>query len=136
MRPQSYDRLRRDVRTAVFHSCRLRVDGHAARADEHLADELAAAQAQLATDGMNDAAAVVRDWVEGDEAAFAQAQLTSELLFERLPRTETGPAPLSTDHPGPPSATPSRPVVGGVPGLADLLDDMLSQERRPKPRPS
>jgi hypothetical protein len=136
MRPQSYDRLRRDVRTAVFRACRLRADGHAARADEQLADELAAAQAQLASDGMNDAAAVVGDWVEGDEAAFAQAQLTSELLFERLPRAENGPAPLSADRPGPPSATPPRPAVGGVPGLADLLEDMLAQERRPKPRPS
>jgi len=136
MRPQSYDQLRRDVRTAVYRACRLRADGHGVRADEQLGDELAAAQAQLATDGMADAVMAVRAWVEADEAAFAQAQLTSELLLERLPRTEVGAAPLLAENPRSFVAPQLRPPVSGVPGLADLLDDMLSQERRAKPRPS
>lgn len=139
--------LRREVRAAVFRAERLRRAGRAVEADEQLAAELAGAQGRLAAAGAPDPAATLRQWRLEDDAAWSIAHLIGEVVLdgladsgahaERRDRT----APADTAAPAEPPAT-GAPVFAfpappsGVPGLADLLDEMLTQERRARPRPS
>lgn len=135
--------VRRELRAAVFRTNQLRRVGRTVEADEQLAGELAAAQARLAALGHPDAAGTLRCWRMEDEAAYDYALLIADLVA-----ASPGPAPapaltraLPTPPPSPapppaaavPVAFPAPPT--GIPGLADLLDDMLSQERRSRPRP-
>lgn len=135
MNTDEQDQQRRMVRDAVFRACRLRLNGRIAAADELLASELLSAQARLGATGLSDAAALVHQWYGEDEAAFALAQLIGELVGERLRSLVTQRTPLEADRPsgGPAPAVPPR--AGGTPGLADLLDGMLTEERRSKRPP-
>ncbi len=133
--------LRREVRTAVFRAARLRRAGRDLEADEQLAAELAGAQARLASHGVADAAGEILRWRMEDDAAFAIALMIGEIVLEGLnqPSPAAVPAPgpaTAAAHPSPVSAHAFPPPPTGVPGLADLLDEMLSQERRPRPHPS
>lgn len=133
--------VRREVRTAVFRTNMLRRAGRAVEADEQLAGELAGAQARLAALGHHDAVGTLRCWRMEDEAAYDYALLIADLVAPHPPAA-TAPVPAAAPirsevaPAGPaavPVAFPSPPT--GTPGLADLLDDMLSQERRSRPRP-
>ena len=126
--------VRREVRAAVFRTERLRAVGRIAEAGEELEGELAAAQARLASLGLADAAALVLRWRAEDEGAFALATLLCELLAQRQPPA-TPPAPPCADAP-PAPALAFPPATTGTPVLADLLDAMLAQERRPRPPPA
>ncbi len=127
---------RREVRAAVFRTERLRRVGRLTEASEQLDGELAAAQARLASGGRTDAAGTVLGWRAEDEAAFALAALLCDLLAER-----PHPAATSAIASHEPRTTPATPVLAfpppptGPPALADLLDAMLAQERRPRPPP-
>ncbi len=140
--------LRRAVRAAVFRAERLRRAGRAPEAEEELAAEFAGAQGKLAAAGAPDPAATLHRWRLEDDAAWAIAHLIGEVVLDGLaagaPRPErAGPAaPERTPTPEPGQAPPPAPLLAfpapptGVPGLADLLDDMLTQERRARPRHS
>ena len=134
MNTDEQDQQRRAVRDAVFRACRLRLNGRISAADELLASELLSAQARLGASGVADTAALVHQWYREDEAAFALAQLISELVGERLQSAGTPRAALTVDRPSPPMAA-APPPAGGPPGLADLLDGMLTEERRAKRPP-
>ncbi len=134
-----HDRLRRAFRAAIFRTERLRLAGRDAEAAEQLSLERAATQAQLATAGEPDPAATLRRWHDEDLAAFDFAHLLGELVAERIGGTPRESAPAATvgSYPSvpdaPASAVPQQafpPPPTGIPGLADLLDDMLSQDRR------
>ena len=135
MNTDEQDQQRRAVRDAVFRACRLRLNGRISAADELLASELLSAQARLGASGVADAAALVHQWYREDEAAFALAQLISELVGERLQSAGTPRTTLAVDRPDAPHAPASPPAAGGPPGLADLLDGMLTEERRAKRPP-
>lgn len=140
------DRLRREVRAAVFRTERLRACSRSIEADEQLAGELAAAHAALTTAGESDPAALLRRWSAEDAAAFALAQLVADLVAESM-----AAKPPSNDHPEwplpqTPRALASPPAHGigqeafpppssTTPGIADLLDDMFAQERSRNGRP-
>lgn len=134
--------LRRDVRAAVFRTARLRRAGREIEADEQLAAELAAAQARLATAGDADPAAVLHRWQMEDDAALAIAQLIGELVLEGLAAAPGHPAAPAREPAASVSPTPvaspllafPAPPTGG-PGLADLLDEMLLQDRPRRPHP-
>lgn len=139
--------LRREVRAAVFRAERLRRAGRAVEADEQLAAELAGAQGRLAAAGTSDPAATLRQWRMEDDAAWAIAHLIGEVVLDGLAGSGAASArhprsaPDETRAPVDPAAR-GAPVIAfpeppsGVPGLADLLDEMLTQERRARPRPS
>lgn len=135
---EEQDQLRRALRAAIFRAERLRTAGHSAAADELLSGELAAAQGRLAAGGTADASALVHLWYHEDEAAFALAQLIGELVGERIQSVVTPTALPAAERlvvspsPAPPLAT----TPAGVPGLADLLDGMFTEERRAKRRPA
>lgn len=135
MNTDEQDQQRRAVRDAVFRACRLRLNGRISAADELLASELLSAQARLGASGVADAAALVHQWYREDEAAFALAQLISELVGERLQSSDTPRATLTVDRPDAPHAPSPPPHAAGPPGLADLLDGMLTEERRAKRPP-
>ena len=133
--------LRREVRDSVFRSERLHRAGRTADADEQLAGELAAAQARLAESGRDDAAGTLLRWRGEDESAFALAELVADLVAERglrlvpaaqpvfaSPSTAASPSAPIGDTAAPQFAFPAPAT--DIPALADLLDDMLSQERR------
>ena len=127
--------LRREVRDSVFRSERLHRAGRTADADEQLAGELAAAQARLAESGRDDAAGTLLRWRGEDESAFALAELVADLVAERglrlVPATQpvfASPSAPIGDTAAPQFAFPAPAT--DIPALADLLDDMLSQERR------
>jgi hypothetical protein len=133
--------VRREVRTAVFRTNMLRRAGRAVEADEQLSGELAAAQARLAALGHHDAVGTLRCWRMEDEAAYDYALLIADLV---APQSASAPTPAAVAAPPRSGVEPSSPATvplafppppTGVPGLADLLDDMLSQERRSRPRP-
>ncbi|HLP02840.1 MAG TPA: hypothetical protein VK163_12505 [Opitutaceae bacterium] len=135
--------LRREVRAAVFRTERLRRAGRDVEADEQLASEIAGAQARLAAAEVSDPAAILLRWRMEDDAALAIAHLIGEIVTEGLSVGENmtrriGPGSHESAQPHrpatPTAAFPDPPT--GVPGLADLLDEMLSQERRARPRPS
>ncbi len=126
--------VRREVRAAVFRTERLRAAGRLPEAREEREGELAAAQARLATLGVADAAALVLRWRAEDEGAFALATLLCELLAQRQPSASPSAAPHAEATATPALAFP--PPTTDTPVLADLLDAMLAQERRPRPPPS
>ncbi|HQF39357.1 MAG TPA: hypothetical protein PK322_09600 [Opitutaceae bacterium] len=126
--------VRREVRAAVFRTERLRAAGRLPEAREELEGELAAAQARLASLGFADAATAVLRWRAEDEGAFALATLLCELLAQRPPPAAPPTAPRADAPPAPALAFP--PPTTDTPVLADLLDAMLAQERRPRPPPS
>ena len=135
MNTDEQDQQRRAVRDAVFRACRLRLNGRISAADELLASELLSAQARLGASGVADAAALVHQWYREDEAAFALAQLISELVGERLQPSATPRTALTVDRPNPPMAAAAPTTASAPPGLADLLDGMLTEERRAKRPP-
>jgi hypothetical protein len=135
--------LRREVRAAVFRTERLRRAGRDVEADEQLAAELAGAQARLAAADTTDPAATLLRWRMEDDAALAVAHLIGEIVAEGLAvggaatrhvEGDTQEAAQPVEPATPMVAFPDPPT--GVPGLADLLDEMLTQERRARPRPS
>ncbi|MFT3828759.1 MAG: hypothetical protein QM691_03535 [Opitutaceae bacterium] len=139
--------LRREVRAAVFRAERLRRAGRALEADEQLAAELAGAQGRLAAAGAADPATTLRQWRLEDDAAWSIAHLIGEIVLDGFSDARAHPVrhepakPAATSSPEEPTPT-GEPVMAfpeppsGVPGLADLLDEMLTQERRARPRPS
>lgn len=144
------DRMRREVRDAVFCACRQRMVGAPATAEEWLATELALLRVRHAEATIPETELL--QWQRDDEAAFAQARLTSELLAEQLggrfnalgetalpaARARTSDTFLEHDSAGGGPRVTAEPAypLGGAPAIADLLQDMLDQEQRPKARPS
>jgi hypothetical protein len=136
MNTDELDQQRRAVRDAVFRAGRLRLNGQTVAADELLASELHAAQAHLGATGVADAAPLVHQWYGEDEATFALAHLISELVGDRLQSSVTPRTALAVDRPSTVSTPATPPHAGSTPGLADLLDGMLTEERRAKRHPS
>ncbi len=126
--------LRREVRAAVFRTERLRRAGRETEASGQLQGELAATRARLAALGRVDTAGTVHRWRAEDEAAFDLAALIGDLMHERAGASAPARPPAAVFAPSLPSPPPVRAApAGGIPGLADLLDDMLTQERsRPR----
>jgi hypothetical protein len=129
--------LRREVRHLVYRTCRQRLEGDETGAqqalDSGLANLLAAETVVVAKEP------AVREWVEAEEAEFDRALLISDLVASRLgrdARRENARAKASRAAPPPPASAQPRPASAGVPGIADMLDDMLSQQRRPTARSS
>lgn len=143
------DRMRREVREAVFCACRQRMVGAPATAEEWLATEMALLRVRHGEVPLPESELL--QWQRDDEASFAQARLTSELLAEQL----GGRPAILGEHALPAArarvvdtfaennaasstrvaAEPAYPL-GGAPAIADLLQDMLDQEQRPRARPS
>lgn len=74
----------------------------------------------------------LRDWVTEDEDSFEHAVLISELVSKNLGPVRAGaPAPetRAAAAPAAPAKTQPRQRPATVPGIADMLDDMLSQQR-------
>lgn len=142
------DRLRREVRDAVFCACRQRLVGAPTTADEWLATELSLLRTQHSGANVTDLELAM--WQREDEENFAHAKLVSELVAEQVGRLlASSPAavPGSSGVPGgrPPVATGTalrdlppteRSAFGAVPDVADLLDGMLAQERRARVSPA
>lgn len=109
-----------------------------------LSRALAAARLATAPEGLNDEAAVFAQ--EEDRVASAEvlADLVAPRIAEHL-RTEVAPiaapAARATGLPSAPAAAaiapaplataPARPPGTDVPGIADLIDSMLAQQRGP-----
>lgn len=138
MNNDEQDLARRAVRDAVFRAGRMRLAGRTSAADELLASELFATQGRLGAAGAPDAAALVRLWGEQDESAFALAQLISELVGDRIQSSVTPHQILSVDQPMSPPLPPALAprAAAEPPSLVDLLDGMLTEERRAKRRPA
>lgn len=132
MNPEEELNLRREVRATVFRLARAH---HEVAPGMSLAGEFAAVQARLAALGCPDPERTLCRWRMEDEAAFDLAALVHELVAARLPPVPA--RPFATVVMPPPASPPSHahpaPSSTGIPGLADLLDDMLSQERRHRP---
>lgn len=130
--------LRREVRQLVHRTCRQRWEGDAAAAQEALDSEIARLLARQAGDGVDEA--TVRGWVAADEADFDRAVLISDLVASRIgaagATTKPSVAGATVAPPATPAAAParSRPPAGTVPGIADMLDDMLTQQKPRKAR--
>jgi hypothetical protein len=120
MRSEPNDRLRRELRAAVFRADQLREDDRDDAADEHLSWALEKTYRRLDRLGVADAVEVLRRWVEEANAAFAHAHLVNEFSLRRLP---------------PPRVTRASPGFGpeAVPGLADWLDKMLVRDHWSEP---
>lgn len=132
---QTRDRLRRGVRAAVYHACWRRLDGDEAGAQAILDCEVPAALAQAGEGAMDEAE--VRIWVDEDTADFDRAVLISDLVARRGRIATSQPAMTSAAasvyaRPAPRVVedTPPARISGEVPAIADLLEGMLTQERR------
>lgn len=135
------DRLRREVREAVFCACRQRLVGAPVAAEDWLATEIALLRVQHEGAGVTDTELTM--WQREDEDTFAHAKLVSELVAEQIGRVTANQPALAPAVAAEPVLMPTRSrraaepdPVSGVPGLADLLQDMLDQEQRPRARPA
>jgi len=77
---------------------------------------------------------VVREWIEAEEAEFDRAILISDLIVSRIGRAPQEQAAAKSVSAAPPAPSRSRPAASGAPVIADMLDDMLSQQKRPRAR--
>lgn len=128
--------VRREVRAAVFRTERLRGASRLVEAREQLEGELSAAQARLASLGLPDAAGTILRWRADDEGAFALATLLCDLLGQPGPPAAPPTSPRNEPQAlSAPCALAFPPPASTTPALADLLDAMLAQERRPRPPP-
>lgn len=119
------EKLRRDVRAVVHRACWRRFEGDETAAQSILAGELP----PILTDAASDESATdtLRRWLDEDEADFAQALVISDLVARRMNRPAAAFTPASQTAPLP--ATRSRLGGGASPSVADLLDDMFSQQK-------
>ena len=134
MNPEEELNLRREVRATVFRLARAHRE---AVLGMSLAGEFAAVQARLAALGCPDPERTLCRWRMEDGAGFDLAGLVHELVAARLPPVPARPFATVVMPPlvSPPSHAHPAPVSAGIPGLADLLDDMISQERPHPPPP-
>lgn len=125
MEPTVREKLRQALRTAVHRACWHRREGDAAGAEVMLASET---DAVLAAAGVVETGAdeIVR-WREEDAADFDHAMLIGELVSRRLAPQVAAPAPAEILPR--PLARPPRARAGVAPEIADMLDEMLAQER-------
>jgi hypothetical protein len=125
--------LRREVRHLVHRTCRQRLDGDETGAQKALDSGLANLLSAEPTANVEEPA--VREWVAAEEAEFDRALLISDLVVSRMGRAErqekTTVKASQVIHPAP---AHSRPAATGSPIIADMLDDMLSQQKRPRAR--
>lgn len=140
-RSSAWDSVRRLYRRI----CVLRALG---KEDEALALErseyrFVLSQARAEAESIVDEANLLASEAERVEAAALLAEVLAPLLAERL-RSAGEPAPTSVALPAPAQfvssksptapAAPSRPTPAVVPGVADLIEGMLLQQRhRPTP---
>jgi len=125
--------LRREVRHLVHRTCRQRLEGDEMGAKEALDSGLTKLlSAEPAADIEEP---VVREWIEAEEAEFDRAILISDLIVSRIgqnaPQKQTSSKSASAASTAPSSP---RPAATGAPVIADMLDDMLSQQKRPRAR--
>ena len=136
------EKLRHDVRAVVHRACWRRVEGDAPGAHAQLDTELA--QLIEAAGETAPESSVVREWVGNDREDFERGLLIGDIVARRLRQAApvaAGPAPAAFAAPASaPAAAPSTSEVPGrlrrteAPGIADLLDDMLDQDRRARGR--
>lgn len=121
--------MRRTVRRLVYASCRRTMETSDVILSGDLVNSVRAEIGTAEESGVTDK--TLRDWVTGDEDSFENAVLISELVSKNLGpiRSTAGAlAPEASAATTSPKTQP-RPRPQTVPGIADMLDDMLSQRR-------
>jgi hypothetical protein len=135
MHPPARDCLRTTIRRIVHRACWRRHDGDEAGAVATRDAELDAFLNTL--DGPTLPSTTLQNWIEQDEAEFEHAILISDLVARRMSRAAGDLGPPIPDSlrlvPSPrmEDPVPPRPRREHVPAVADLLDEMLSQQARP-----
>jgi hypothetical protein len=113
-----------------------KMDDAAALENEELAGALT--HARIATNNSDDEAAILAEEAERVSSATVLAELLAPMLAEHL-RAESLPAQPPPVAVAPASSEPkprvNRPTVEKAPGIADLIDGMLSQRPPPPTKP-
>jgi hypothetical protein len=127
METNSREVLRRAVRRAVHRACWRRLEGEAESTPAELAVEITQVRVEHA---VAVAEVEVQSWITEDEGEFDRAMLISDLVARRVQRCA---APAAAAAPAaivePEREIVARPPVRSSPSIADLLDDMFSQQQ-------
>lgn len=126
-----------EVRRIYRRICVLRATGKSDEAAVLEETELASAlaHARVTADSDDSEAKLLADEGERVSNASAFAELLAPLLAERLRADLRFATPVTAsphsnaNSAAAPAAQPARPLGSEVPGIADLIDGMLSQER-------
>jgi len=125
--------LRREVRHLVHRTCRQRLEGDETGAKKAL--DSGVARLLSAEPAADIEEPDVREWIEAEEAEFDRAILISDLIVSRIGQDTRQEQASSKSVPAAsPTPSRSRPAATGAPVIADMLDDMLSQQKRPRAR--
>lgn len=123
--------LRRAVRRAVHRACWRSLEGDSAPTQSDLATEITRARAEHGDAGPI-SEVEVQSWITEDETEFDRAMLISDLVARRVHRT-VAPVAVEEEIPvvpvSPEPVIAARPPTRTSPSIADLLDDMFSQQR-------
>ena len=128
METNSREVLRRAVRRAVHRACWRRLEGEAESTPAELAVEITQVRVEHA---VAVAEVEVQSWITEDEGEFDRAMLISDLVARRVQRcaapAAAAAAPAAIVEPE--REIVARPPVRSSPSIADLLDDMFSQQQ-------
>lgn len=116
----------------VYASCRRTMDSKDVVLSSDLTKAIRAELGTATETGLTNK--ILGEWISEDEDSFENALLISELVSKNLnPVRPSQSAPKTEVRPATPAASApkahSRRNSQTAPGIADLLDDMLSQQR-------
>lgn len=124
MESTARDRLRRDVRRVVHHTCLRHFEHDQSSVPTRAEYDLEAPRAACTDTTITDDE--VSRWIEEEEAEFQRAVLISELVARRVgsrSTTASTKAAAVLEAPAAPAARPAR----SEPSITALLDDMFAQ---------